>query len=263
MASTNPISRFTNLELGSQPVTHNQEESQNSDESIHFEEASRLFDEGLFEPALRSFAKVLEFNPQNTTAWTRQVQMLIELEEFHEAKLWADKAIERFPRCPELLATKAVALARQGDLAAALAFSDACFEERGQGAYLWLARADVMLARKEKRADYCFEKATTLASSDWRTHWQASRIFFYYRKFTLALKSVQTALNITPTNGILWCQAGRCQLELGMNALAQSSFEHAVDLNPRCDDARTALTQLKSTNCFTKLRGLWNRITSR
>jgi len=40
-----------------------------------------------------------------------------------------------------LLAAKAVALARGGDLQAALAFSDALSEERGDTPYIWLARA--------------------------------------------------------------------------------------------------------------------------
>ena len=85
--------------------------------------------------------------------------MLIELGEFREAKLWADKALERFPNEPELLAAKAVALARSGDLQGALSFSDASIEERGDTPYVWLARGDVLLARAEARADYCFEKA--------------------------------------------------------------------------------------------------------
>ena len=39
--------------------------------------------------------------------------MLIELAEYREAKIWADKALERFPHEPELLAAKAVALGRE------------------------------------------------------------------------------------------------------------------------------------------------------
>ena len=49
--------------------------------------------------------------------------MLVELGEYQEAKLWADKAIEKFPGDPELLAAKAVALARSGDLQGALALT--------------------------------------------------------------------------------------------------------------------------------------------
>ena len=49
---------------------------------------------------------------------------------------------------PELLAAKAVALGRNGDLQEALAFSDASIEERGDTPYVWLARGDVLLARR-------------------------------------------------------------------------------------------------------------------
>src|SRR6185436_12108099 len=119
------------------------------------------------ESALRLYSKVLEYDPLDTNAWTGQVRMLIELGEFREAKLWADKALERFPHHPELLAAKAVALGRSGDLQGALAFSDAAIEERGDTPYVWLARADVLLAREETRADYCLEEALLLAPRNW------------------------------------------------------------------------------------------------
>ncbi len=51
-----------------------------------------------------------------------------------------------------------------------------------------------MLARKEPRADYCFEKALLLAPKDWFTLWLAARIRFYYKQFVLALKLLQQAV---------------------------------------------------------------------
>jgi len=161
------MSRFSNLEFGNEPGDQSLEgKPLVKDESYYFGEARAAFEKGDFESALRLFSKVLEYNPQNAAAWTGQVRMLIELGEYREAKLWADKALERFPHEPELLAAKAVALGRSGDLQEALAFSDASIEERGDTPYIWLARADVLLAREETRADYCFEKALLLASSD-------------------------------------------------------------------------------------------------
>jgi len=59
------------------------------------------FENATFEPALRFYSKVLEYNPGTLAAWTAQVRMLIELGEFREAKLWANKALERFPNEPE------------------------------------------------------------------------------------------------------------------------------------------------------------------
>ena len=163
------MSRFVNLEFDGDSE-HEFEPGQKApakDEAYYLTEARTAFENGNFEPALRFYSKVLEFNPANAGAWTGQVRMLIELGEFREAKLWADKALERFPHEPDLLAAKAVALGRSGDLQGALSFSDAAMEEQGDTPYVWLARGDVLLARSEARADYCFEKALLLAPRDW------------------------------------------------------------------------------------------------
>src|SRR5438445_8674219 len=135
------MSRFVNLELGGESEDRSRHEPKAlvKDEPYYFSEARTAFENGEFKDALRLYAKVLEFNPDNAAAWTGQARMLIELGEYREAKLWADKALEQFPHEPELLAAKAVALARSGDLQEALACSDASIEERGDSPYLWLA----------------------------------------------------------------------------------------------------------------------------
>src|SRR5436853_6247908 len=138
------MSRFVNLEFGgeSEDQSHRQK-ALVKDEAYYSAEARAAFENGNFEQGLRLFSKVLEFNPENAAAWTGQVRMLIELGEFREAKLWADKALERFPHEQELLASKAVALGRSGDLQGALAFSDASIEERGDAGSSWRARVKV------------------------------------------------------------------------------------------------------------------------
>src|SRR4051794_22329740 len=115
------MSRFSNLELGGEFEDRSgQSGPAVKDEAYYFAEATAAFQNGDFRSGLRFYSKVLEFNPHNAAAWTGQVRMLIELGEFREAKLWADKALERFPSEPELLAAKAVSLARTGDLQGAL-----------------------------------------------------------------------------------------------------------------------------------------------
>jgi len=142
------MSRFVNLEFGGESEDQWQDgRSMVKDEAWYSAQAREAFQNGNFESGLRLYSKVLEFNPQSTAAWAGQVRMLIELGEFREAKLWADNALERFPHDPELLAAKAVALGRIGDLQGAMAFSDASIEERGDTPYVWLARGDVLLAR--------------------------------------------------------------------------------------------------------------------
>ena len=101
-------------------------------------------------------------------------------------------------------------MARLGDLKAALVYSDASIEERGDTPYVWLARGDVQLARQEKRADFCFEKALALAPHDWFVRWLAARIHYFYQKFAIALKFVQEALSLNAGQGVLWLQLGLC-----------------------------------------------------
>ena len=260
MAEPKPVSRFANLELDQQAAAIQQTGDELKSEAHYAREAQAAFENGEFEKALRDFAKVLEFNPQNAGAWTGQVRMLIELGEFREAKLWADKALERFPRVPELLAAKAVALARTGDLSGAMAFSDASFEERGDTPYIWLARADVMLARREKNAAYCFERAHVLAPNDWLLHWLASRIQYYYQKFSMALQLAQQALAADASRCVVWLQIGLCQRELGMVAVAQGSFEQALELNRECRPARLHLNKLQTVGWGSVVQGFWRRI---
>jgi Flp pilus assembly protein TadD len=199
----------------------------------------------------------LEYNTKNAGAWTGQVRMLIELGEYREAKLWADKALERFPNEPELLAAKAVALGRSGDLQGALAFSDASIEERGDTPYVWLARGDVLLARAETRADYCFEKAQLLAPHDWFIAWLAARIRFYYEQFVLALKLIQTSVDLNPGNFLLWLEQGHCQQAIGMVGAAKVSFTQAKQLNPHSEEVIEALHRASQVGLLARLHGKW------
>jgi len=258
------MSRFVNLEFGGE----SEEQSHPliplvKDEAYYVAEARAAFENGNFESGLRLYSKVLEFNPQNAGAWTGQVRMLIELGEYREAKLWADKALERFPHEPELLASKAVALGRAGHLDEALAFSDASIEERGDTPYVWLARGDVLLARAEVRADYCFEKALTLAPQDWFIAWLTARVRYYYEQFALALKTLQRCLELNAGHFVLWLELGRCQQALGFLGPAQVSFTQAKQLNPHCQEAGLALSTIANTGPVARLRswlrGLFSR----
>jgi len=261
LAPTNDtVSRFVNLEFGDESEDQSQpsERKPVKDEAYYFAEARTAFETANFEQGLRYFSKVLEFDPQNAAAWTGQVRMLIELDEFREAKLWADKALERFPNEPELLAAKAVALGRSGDLQGALAFSDASIEERGDTPYVWLARGDVMLARQEHRADYCFEKALLLAPKDWFVAWLAARIRFYYKQFVLALRLLQLAIEWNAGHFLLWLDLGQCQLALDLMGPAKTSFLQAQQLNPNSRETELALVQLSKKGLWAHLRG-WRR----
>ncbi|MBI4658099.1 MAG: tetratricopeptide repeat protein [Verrucomicrobia bacterium] len=257
------MSRFNNLEFGGEEEDHSVSPSYLKDEVHYLMEAQTAFAQGRFEQALRHYAKVLEFNSKNAAAWRGQVRMLIELGEFAEAKLWADKALETVPDDPELLAAKAVALARGGDLSEAMMFSDAAIEARGETPYVWLARGDVLLARREKRAEFCFEKALGLAGRDWLHHWLISRVYFFYKQFSYAFKLAQQALALDAGRAAVWLQFGRCQLALGFVGAAENSLHQARQLDAQCRLSEQETWELSQRPLWARMRGWWRQMLRR
>jgi tetratricopeptide (TPR) repeat protein len=185
------MSRFSNLEFEDGFDSFQQDQTLLKDDAFYLKEARLGFENAKFEYALRAYAKVLEFNPMNAAAWAGQVQMLIELEEYREAKL-----------------------------------------ERGESPIVWLARADVLMARKETMAEYSIQRAIVMAPEDWLVHVMTSKIYYFYKYFLKAFKSAKKATELAPSVPICWLQLGICQLELGMNSQAHLSFQSAIELSP-------------------------------
>jgi tetratricopeptide (TPR) repeat protein len=265
LARGNPsdlMSRFVNLEIGGQAGEQNPAQAQTvvKDEAFYQREAQAAFEEADFEKALRSYAKLLEFNPNNPAAWTAQVRMLLELDRCDEANVWADNALERFPREADLLAAKAVALSRRGETQNALALSDAAVGENGSSPYVWLARGDVLLAAREKLADYCIDKALMLARDDWVTVWQGARIRVRHGQFSLALRLMQQAVERNPGHWMLWLELGRCQEALGLTRAAKKSLAQARELNRQDPAAALAMARLSARGPGNRLQGWWRRL---
>ncbi len=249
------MGRFEHLEFEGQHRTaqKNRAASTISDEQRHSLRAWESLGKGQFEQALREFSKILEYNPLSSEAWLGQVRMLIELGEYKEANLWADKGLEKLPHCADLLAAKAVALARMGDTHAAITYSDNAMAEEGETPYVWLSRGDVFLQAKEPRFTDCFERAFQLSTGDWLIPWLASRVCAYYEKFALALKHAQQAVELDAARAIAWAQLGTCQLALKLPHLAEKSFSQARELDSQCPAVYEGIKQMAQM-------GLWQRL---
>ncbi len=249
------MSRFVNLELNDGGEEFSRSERVVKDAAYYFALATTAFENLEFEEALRLHGKVVEHDPGFAAAWTGQVRALIELGEYREANVWADKALEQFPNEAELLAAKAVAVGRAGEFGPALAFSDAAIEAPGQTPYVWLARADVLLCGREGRAEYCFEKALAMAAGDWFVAWLAARIRFFHRQFMLALKLAQRAVEWHPGHAPCWLLLGLCQQEIGMVTPARHSLEQASQLRPRWPEVNKASRAVDDTGFFRRVAG--------
>ncbi|HET6247475.1 MAG TPA: hypothetical protein VFE47_07260 [Tepidisphaeraceae bacterium] len=198
---------------------------------------------GQYENALRFYSRALEWDKSVVSGWVGQVRMLIALEEYPEAELWARKALELFKNNADLLAGRAQALSRLAKMKDALGSSDASINQPGHGSYPWLVRGELMLARGEKTADYCFGKAMQM-DGDWLLLLEIGQTHLHYGHAASGLEPTRRAVQRAPDQVLAWYCQGQCEAALGLSDAATVSFERCLDLLPDYADARIALEQL-------------------
>lgn len=249
------MSRFSHLEFD-QPLEEELHEPTTTTPGAGgwLGEADAAFRGGDFERALRRYARALEEEPRCVPAWIGQAQMLIELGEHEEARLWAEKGLEHLPGDPGLMASQAVALSRLGDTEGARVFSDNAAEARGESAYVWLARGEVLLARREKPSDYCFDRAVALGGGDWLWPWLVARALHFHGRFAAALKRAQAALAVAPEEAVVWLELALCQAGMGLGSHAAHSLGQARELNPRCAELERVTRALADCSGLNRLK---------
>lgn len=254
------MSRFRHLEFGGSGASGTPAGPAPAKDEAHFlAEARRHWERAEFEKALRRYGRALEENPSSSAAWVGQAHMLLEMDQVAEASAWADRGLERLPEDPGLLAAKARALARLGELDAALAFSDSAMASGGATSDRWLARAEVLMARGDRQAEYCVDQALALAERDWLVSWQAARIRSHHRQFAAALRLLQFAISLDAGRFVVWQQKAECERALGQRNEARDSFTQALDLEPDCGAAQAGLIALRDASWSRRVADFWRR----
>jgi tetratricopeptide (TPR) repeat protein len=214
------------------------------------QEAARYWLGGDYEIALRHYGRALEENPTRFDAWAGQVLMLIELGEYPEARLWADKALESFPEHPELLALKAIACTRDAHTEQAVAYSDNSLAKDNLTPRVWLARAEVFANRKGPLAEGCLSKAVTLAGDLVAiVKLEAGRLLSRKHNFLLAIQYLKEAIQLLPPSALAWYELGCCQAAVGLPDAAYS-LEQSLQCRPGWKEAETALRQVGKKRFF-------------
>ena len=251
------MDRFSQLEFGE---VSPERKPTFSGEPIHgadyfYKEALKYWLAGDFEPALRNYSRVLEKNSTVFDAWVGQVLMLNELGEYHEAIVWADKALELFPEHPELLAVKAMACCRDAKLEKAIAYSDNSISRDNVTARVWLARAEVLLNRKSPIADNCISKAISIAGSNAPViKLEAARLLRKKGSYSTAIGYLNEVVKVFPKSALAWYNLGCCQAELGRPE-ATATLEQSLKLRPGWERPKDALRQFRKRGFFRKLFG--------
>lgn len=249
--------RFEHLEFRDQDPRQPSQQIGTGKAIVTGEECFRFAQEqerfGRWEPALQVYTRCLELSRGMIAAWAGQVQMLVQLGEQAEARLWSDKALEVFINNGELLACKAQACARLGELGIAQACSDGSISSPGSSAWRWQVRGEVLLAKDQMNpAAQCFAKSLAEKDTDWYDRVRIAGIYLYYRKPAAALDLARQAVESMASAPLAWYVQGQCQRRLGMASTAFASFNRCLEIKPDFAKARQALLELAS-------RGYWAR----
>ncbi len=241
------MKRFEGLEFdGPDPGAPNSplpEGDQDHDEHYWLKRADSERRDGFFENALRYYSRTLEVNKAMVEAWIGQVQMLVALGEYPEAELWARKVLELFRNHGDLVAGRAHAVARMGNLSEALPLSDTSFKQEGQSPYRWMVRGEIMVARGQDVDQHCFDKATQL-DADWLTALEIAQMYRFRRKFTKAALLRDRPWSVPPIARTAGSFKAVAKWNSASCAAARRSFLQCLELKPGHLDARAQLNAL-------------------
>jgi tetratricopeptide (TPR) repeat protein len=242
------MARFDKLEINTpqqkpSPAKTPEPKRDDFDAPRWMEEADKSRRAGSYEEALKYYSRALEKDRSLVGGWVGQVQMLVFLDELPEADLWARKALELFPAHGDLFAARGQALCRMGDLKQAYALCDTAFQKSGQSAYCWMARGEILLAARNDKDVYCFDKAHE-ADHDWLVMLEIALIYQFYHQPGKALPWARRAVEAAVSQPFAWYVQGLSESELGFDNNARQSFRRCMDLNPRNIDAAQKLVEL-------------------
>lgn len=198
---------------------------------------------GRFEQALRTYTRCLEENRAMIPAWIGQVQMLVQLNELPEARLWADKALELFHNNGELLAAKAQACIRQNDTRAAYACSDLSLKSPGASPYRWQVRGETLMASGKQMHEECFKRSFLEPQANWFDRVAVADVCLFHSKPAAAAEYASQATQLQPDAGYAWFVLGNAQCCMGMNHVAIQSYQRCLDLRPDYREAQEAIVE--------------------
>jgi tetratricopeptide (TPR) repeat protein len=255
------MNRFSSLEFGDADKSGGKASGQPIRDARYFLDQAHLrYLAGEFEQALRDFSRALEKNSAAFAGWIGQLRMLLELEEYPETLVWADRALELFPEHPDLLAAKALACFRDARPDKALEYSDNAVARENTTPLAWLARAEVMMKSKPRIAESCISKALSSAGAQVdQIRLEAGRLLSRHRKYSAAIEHLRMATRDFPKSPLAWLELGCCQAALGFRSEALAALEQSQHLRPRwprADKAHAEARRGKLGRIFHRMLGL-------
>ncbi|MDR1612878.1 MAG: tetratricopeptide repeat protein [Planctomycetota bacterium] len=233
-------SRFAGLEIGDPAPMQPGSGAVMRDAAYYLAAALDRELAGEHDKALTHYSAALGEDPLCIEAWTRQLWMLLYLDETPEASIWADKALQSFPADPDILSLKSLAQWRNGLREEARNLNDHALAATRGSANVWLTRGEMQLDADMKSAAACFRRAADSPGIPGMADLRAGDIYLRCGKFAEAAEHYRKATCSIPESAWAWYGYGRAQRALGKAREARNCFARAGNLAPRDERYRKA-----------------------
>lgn len=229
---------------GAQAEPLQRDEEDRYDADYFLGQADAALAQGRFEGALKLYGRALERDRQRAAAWLGQVRALMDLGHPEEAQTWLEQAAAILGEIPPLLAMRAIASARCGDLEDALAWSDRAMREGEDHAVVWLSRGEVLyLSGQVPVARRALDKAVERTPGA-LTERRAGEVALDYGDLGQAAIWLERAWRHAPEDALVALRLGVLRERQGDLKRARAELERALALEPQLTGARLALKSL-------------------
>lgn len=229
------------------------------DQGHYLSEGDRLFYNGEYQKALRSYSRAMQVDHSAVEPWMGQVLSLVQMKQYRESAVWALRSLELFPEDPRLISLQGLTLALTGSVQRALSCSDyAISRPTATSAFVWALRGQILSLCNNPNASFCFDKAMELRQKDdWQILTLVGQFLLAEKKWSRAAEFLKEAVQINPCSAFLWKRLGIAQERLGLTQGAMEAYTAALHLDAADKEAEANIERLAETALPVRI---WRRL---
>lgn len=229
------------------------------DHVFYIERALRSMYAGDYEIALKYYSRALSQCLQLEEAWLGQCLALLDLGQFDEILVWAQRGQDHCPGSGPLFAVRAASLCRMGMREKAMGFLDSAFKNRNDHWLIWLCRAEVLTAEERTaNSKYCLDKALGAGGVPrWWVWRRAGEMFLVHDQARLAHGCFARALELAPEFACNHLRMAQVCYLLGRREQARECLDHALRQCPDKIEALELKKKLERRSLTDRARALF------
>ena len=201
----------------------------------------------VYEEALAVYDEAVKKKPNDPMAWTDRGTVLSTLQRLPEALNSYEKALKIQPDFYEALIGKANALASLERDDEALKVYDQVVKNRPKDSQAWHNRGELLAKRKQeyKEAIKSYDKALEFKPKFYPALMGKGLALTSLQQYSEALTAFDTAKDIEANDPFVWANRGFVLEKRGRKKDAIASYEKAIQIDPKFQEATNALKRLQ------------------